>query len=370
MAKMLTKSQIMERQLKQQAVREQNERIQSKIKAKEEARALEESQAMNRAFSEQYRTQRKNDLQYQNFRTGLKNSLLIESIMNIYSQAIPAIMTEATLKRGLDPAQIERGFIADFIEEQGGAGKMLSRWKYKNAMLKEYASIIDNTYKAVLEAVDKNDPDTYGFPSTAKDDFFSSLSQATPDEVIETVKDRVFMSINSFLDENRAMKDNITEIVNKSKEKAAEVTSSLDNDAMKEGFDKTPEELQAIKESRIEKINERANQKINELKRSKNNSVLGEMVKTLGKSIMKDEVLREQFYTDNTFNVDAVVETGVMMYGLLETVNTMGIKEVDQEYINSVLEAMRPKNTKSVVEQLRESRQNLETKDPTKVVNG
>ena len=362
MGRLLTDKEIIQRQLKQQALREQNERIQSKLDEKNRRRALQESYDASREFNRRSIIQEQNCKAYGNFKRNVKEALLTEAIMFSYSKSIPPTMVEETYKRGIDPQNLQRGFVQDFIKENGGVSKLLTRFKYKNDVLAEYASLIESAAKDIADNNDKSDPSSFGIPTNAKETFYSGLAQATPEEVIDTIKSRVADSISGFLDENRNMKNAISEIISNNQAK-----SEVNNDQLKEQYHgKTDEEIEAIKEQRLQKINVKTNKLIREARDKYSKSVLGEMVKTLGKSVMKDQVIRESFFTEGTLNVDALVETAVMMYGLLETVNALQIVNVDEEYIQKVLEDMsQPSNPVSKSEQYK-SETPKETTDPTK----
>ena len=158
MPRLLTDKEFTQKLLKQQALREENERIQAKLDKKNKQRALQESYNASREFNRRGIIQEQNSKAYSNFKRSIKEALLTEAIMFSYGQSIPPMMVEETYKRGIDPQNLQRGFVQDFIKENGGVSKLLTRFSYKNDVLSEYARLINETAKDIAENNDKNDP--------------------------------------------------------------------------------------------------------------------------------------------------------------------------------------------------------------------
>lgn len=300
------------------------ESAKKKIKDKKAKKEKEEEDEEKAKYLDKSKKEEKVRESYLSFKHRLKDTLLCEAIYNIYSQSVPEQMTECLTKRGMDIESMERGFIEDFVQEQGTPEKILRKWRTKNSFLSEYASIIDSTYEEILESVDKNEPDTYGLPTNTKSQFYSQLSQATPDEVVDTIKSRVMDSINNFLDENREMKNAITDIYGSAQTQNA----TTDDDAMKESAS-----------LRFPNMTE---QKIAAVRRNQHLSVFGEMTKLVGKNIVMNEDLCYQYINEETgrIDTDSVVECTAIMYAFLETCNTIKLANVDQEYIEKVFNEM------------------------------
>ena len=59
-------------------------------------------------------------------------------------------------------------------------------------------------------------------------------------------------------------------------------------------------------------------------------------------NIVKDESVRERYMTENgTLDVDLAVESAKVMYGFLETLNTIQIEKVDEKYIANIINGMK-----------------------------
>ena len=335
------------RQAEQERQQYLTESAKKKIKEKKIKKEKEEEDEEKNKYYDKANKESKVRESYLSFKHRLKDTLLCEAIYNIYSQAVPTQMTECLTKRGMDIESMERGFIEDFIHEQGSPEKILRKWRTKNSFLSEYASIIDSTYEEILESVDKNEPDTYGLPTNTKSQFYSQLSQATPDEVVDTIKNRVMDSINNFLDENREMKNAITDIYGNAQTKNA----TTDDDAMKESADV--------------RYPTRTEERISNLKRNRHLSVFGEMTKLVGKNIVMNEDLLYQYINEDTGRIDSnsVVECSAIMYTFLETCNTIKLVNVDQEYIEKVFNEMEQSITEAAKKRKKKEKEKKEKEE-------
>ena len=57
----------------------------------------------------------------------------------------------------------------------------------------------------------------------------------------------------------------------------------------------------------------------------------------LNKDIIRDEHLKEAYIEeDGSLDTDTIVESAKVLYGFLETLNTLQLKTVDSEYIKSI----------------------------------
>ena len=66
------------------------------------------------------------------------------------------------------------------------------------------------------------------------------------------------------------------------------------------------------------------------------------MANILTENIVKDNAIRESYMTeDGTLDVDLAVESAKVMYGFLETLNTIQIEKVDEKYIANIINGMR-----------------------------
>lgn len=246
------------------------------------------------------------------FSESVKKSLLTECLSRLYEGA-----ANYTLK-SVDSSAIGKSLVTKFIEENG-TEPLLRSFKTKTLLLSEYNRIVTKYHKLVLEAVDKENPDSFIIDTTVKDNFFDELDMTEPDDVIINIRTRVADAVQSFIDSNVADKLDMKDIIQAVQDKVA--TAKIDE----------------VKES----YSAQGKRAINDL-RSKPKNVFGAMVSNMVETVMKDTALKAHYSTTaNKLDIDRIVENCELMYTLLETVNTAKIVNVDEAYISLVLTSLK-----------------------------
>lgn len=70
-------------------------------------------------------------------------------------------------------------------------------------------------------------------------------------------------------------------------------------------------------------------------------SVFEKMTRVISTDVVKNEEIRESYMTEsNTIDTAAVVESAKVMYGFLETLNTLQLESVDSKYLQKLIEEM------------------------------
>ena len=309
------------RQREIQALEEQEmERLKEIRRRREVDKINEES---NRIYDRRMASTKARE-SYIDFKSNLKNTLVCECVYNVYKNSIPSYILEIFEDKDINIDSICRGFVEDFVNEQG-VDRLLRSWKRKNVLLREYASIVEETMNSVVESLDKNDPSSFGVSSGDKSQFYANLSNSTPEEVVDTIKNRVVGSIETFLDDHKNMKNAVTDIYNQAQSKIA----STEDEELKEAY------------------NMRANAAIKE-QTSRSSNVFGQICTQLGRNIMCDDNLREQYINEaGRLDTETVVGLTGLMYTLLETCNTLKLVDVNTEYIESLLEDMKQQGENS-----------------------
>lgn len=315
----LTDRQITQRQILQEQKRIEECDAKEKLKKKNEKKITEEQFASSQA-AKKIGQRNKVLKEYSQFKRNLKEALVTEAIHNIYKQTIPQRVIDQLNTKGINVDTMERGFIKDFVNEHGGAIKMLDRWSRRNVLLSEYANTINNTYEKVMEDTNNEVPETFGLASGTKTQFYDSLSQATPDDVVEIIRGRITSSIGEFVEDNQKMKMQIKDICDQTGAKVA----ATDDDELKEHYQM------------------KANASIRNYRDSKSFTVLQEVVKNIAKSIVKNENLREQYTNpDGRIDMETITNCGIVFYGLLETVNTMNMIKIDNVILDDILKKIK-----------------------------
>lgn len=248
-----------------------------------------------------------------NFTESVKISLLSECFYKFFKES---------LNVGIDSYQNEaimRSLISNFIQENG-AITLLSSFRTKSYVLSEMNRLVNNYYKVIIEAVDKDNVDTFVIDPNLKDEFFKDLSELNSDEAIIVIRSRVTDAMEEFIQSNAENKLQIQTILQDTQEKI----NASKSDAVKESCERL------------------GKQKINETKLRAQKNVFGYMVQSTSESVFKDEGMRQQYLTENNkIDLDSVVEKCEVMYTFLEMVNTMNIIDINEEYIEAIVKSMK-----------------------------
>ena len=147
-------------------------------------------------------------------------------------------------------------------------------------------------------------------------------------KAVELIRSRVADAEETFIRNNAEDKKKVDELLNK-----------ISNNV------KTVEDLNDKNEAKAEVAKESARynkMKIDSIRENRPLTVFEKMTRNLSSSIITNEsVLKE--YTDEdtgTLDMGAVIESARVMYGFLETVNTLQLAKVDANYIQYILDNM------------------------------
>lgn len=146
-------------------------------------------------------------------------------------------------------------------------------------------------------------------------------------KAVELIRQRVADAEETFIKRNAEDKKAIDELIGR-------ISDNV----------KTVEDLndEADEKSQIAEESARLNkQKISEITENRPLSIMEKMTRNLHSNIVKDQVVREQYLTEEG-NMDTalIVESAKIMYGFLETLNTLQLEKVDVNYIQNVLDEM------------------------------
>lgn len=147
-------------------------------------------------------------------------------------------------------------------------------------------------------------------------------------KAVELIRSRVADAEETFIRNNAEDKKKVDELLNK-----------ISNNV------KTVEDLNDKNEAKAEVAKESARynkMRIDSIRENRPLTVFEKMTRNLSSSIITNEsVLKE--YTDEdtgTLDMGAVIESARVMYGFLETVNTLQLAKVDANYIQNILDNM------------------------------
>lgn len=252
---------------------------------------------------------------YYEFSERIKKSLLETCIDHIYKKSIPLNNVDS----------VGTSFVEAFIEEKG-VNTLLREFKYKSTLLSEFSSLVTKYHKLIMESVDKEDPESLEVDDEIKDEFLEELDKKEIDDIAEVIKDRVQDGLERFITDNAEDRDQIKDIIDKSKENTEpEITIAPEEEESEE--DEPVAEASAVI----------ANRRINAIKSSRNRSVFEMMMLEVSKSCLKNETLKESFTVGNKLDMNSILESVIPMYTFLEVVNTIKLDKVNSSYIENML---------------------------------
>lgn len=146
-------------------------------------------------------------------------------------------------------------------------------------------------------------------------------------KALETIRDRIADAEEKFIKRNAEDKKKIDDLLNKISSNVKTVENISDNDSAKANI-----------------ANENARRyraEMNDMIEHKSQTILEAMTNTLMSNIIKNKAINENFVTESGIDIEHVFETSMVMYGFLETVNTLQLEKVDSKYIDKVIKNMK-----------------------------
>lgn len=243
-------------------------------------------------------------VQYNKFTKDTKTLLVSECICKLLNEST-SVLTD-----NIEGNTIKTNLVNNFVESYG-VEKLLNRFKTKNLLLAEFYLAVDKAYNAILESVDKENPDTFQIDTTIKDTFFDDLDMTNADEAIISIRNRVIDAETDFVNDN--IRDKV------------DIDAAL-NDA-KNRIDATSDDT--IKES----ANIRAKSLISDIKYRQSKNIYNTMVKEVTESVAKSDNLKQVYMENGLFNMDKITENVNIIYSFLECLNTAQIVDVNENFI-------------------------------------
>lgn len=252
---------------------------------------------------------------YFKFCSDVKDMLLSEAIYSIYSSC---------LDKSNHKNSVAERIVYNYVKENGYNTIV-------NGMEKTYALEIlqqrlDEAYNRIMESVDEEDPETFRASTEDKVKFLDDLNK---EEDIEEVKQAIALRVanaeEEFINANVADKYDMDTIIADTKNRI---------DAAKEKHSDAEADVQeGIKQEAVNY----SKQCIGDIRENRVRNVYEQILRTIAESVVTSETLQESFYENNKISMDKVNESVKCMYGFLETLNTLQIVNVDEVYIERML---------------------------------
>ena len=158
-------------------------------------------------------------------------------------------------------------------------------------------------------------------------------------KAIEVIRNRVADAEETFIKRNAEDKKKIDELIDRI---SNNVKTVKDMDDQAETQDDTEQELnkseQDAENATAQESVRVARRRVNQSIENRPYNLLEHMTKNLAKQITKDRVIREQYTGDDgRMDMQRIFEAGKVMYGFLETLNTLQLEKVDKDYITKLI---------------------------------
>ena len=146
-------------------------------------------------------------------------------------------------------------------------------------------------------------------------------------KAVALIRQRVADAEETFIKNNAKDKEQINALLGKISDNIKTIEDMKDSDKEK-GKDAVAQE--SVKMSR---------RKINDITNNRPLSIMEMFARNLNKDIIRDESLKENYIEeDGSLDIDTIVESAKVLYGFLETLNTIQLKKIDENYIKSIFE--------------------------------
>ena len=284
-----------------------------------------ESQKNLEKESKKEMEQYKNSKEYQRKesikeRTEFKNKLksyLMESWLNyVFEHSLgnrKSVLSE-------DVLNLNKSLIKTFVNEEG-VDSLLTTMSYKSNLLAEVAKYINEAVEEELKEYDKEDI-APTINADLQNNLYDKLDGSQDfEEISDTIRERVSLATQNFIQKNMVDKLDIKEIMNNTKERLSAVRTGDDEKDEQISHEQTVKMKRAIKE-----INNRPH------------SIFEQLVINLTEQVISDPKIKEKFTTESgRLDMDGIVDRSISMYTMLEMVNALQLKDMDHEYIQSVI---------------------------------
>lgn len=270
---------------------------------RDEARMVVENSVRRENISNRYHT----------FSETVRNSLVTECIYKIYKEAVSEELKDDSTNRS-----IMRAIVNEYVYENG-YDNIMNRMKTGSVFLSEMHRIITDNTKAILEEVDKSDPETFHITPEMKDEFFKSLDYSDSEAISDAIRTRVSDAMEDFITANTKDHEDITAALQSAQEKISD----------------TPEDDTELRECYEMQSKRRINQIRNAPK-----GVLHSMISAMCESALKHPDTHVEFMSEGHLDMDKIVNRTTLMYTFMETLNTARIDKVDEAFIANTIKGL------------------------------
>lgn len=281
-------------------------------------------------FSEQVRT----DLLTKCLYDGMLKKVLKEQYANKHEKALA------------------KNLVKNFIKEHGTIN-LINSFKNKSVYLNEWYEDIVAYHDAIMEqatavAVSIGIPEKNIFEIEDKTikDFIIDTKDTIPHDITKIITNRVEDAVSDFVDSNKKQKEELRKVYEKAKQKL-DTIDDMDNtinsnDPLMQDFNGDPNtELDPKYNVQQEAVRMIRSKQRSFREQAKN--VFSIMTDNTLEVIHRNQIIKEAYTTglNNRIDFQKLVNDTKVMYSFMECVNTLGIVDLDENEIASILNKMK-----------------------------
>lgn len=281
-------------------------------------------------FSEQVRT----DLLTKCLYDGMLKKVLKEQYANKHEKALA------------------KNLVKNFIKEHGTIN-LINSFKNKSVYLNEWYEDIVAYHDAIMEqatavAVSVGIPEKNIFEIEDKTikDFIIDTKDTIPHDITKIITNRVEDAVSDFVDSNKKQKEELRKVYEKAKQKLDTIDDMDDtinsNDPLMQDFNGDPNtELDPKYNVQQEAVRMIRSKQRSFREQAKN--VFSIMTDNTLEVIHRNQIIKEAYTTglNNRIDFQKLVNDTKVMYSFMECVNTLGIVDLDENEIASILNKMK-----------------------------
>lgn len=229
-----------------------------------------------------------------------------------------------------DEIDLAESLIDKYINENGGAREILLRMKHSpNPYQNSLAVIIKEAEEETEAEADEEEVATTNVPDQADEKVLDSMEKdGDTDVAVELISKRIADAEEEFIQKNAEDKKKIETIVNDINDRIKKTKEDPDIS------DEDKEEIE--QEATIE-----CKRKIAQVRDRRTSDVFDVIVHNVAESVTRNSKIRQQYIQESgSLDMNKVVNTTKIAYGLLEFLNTLELEKITPEYVKRVLVEM------------------------------
>lgn len=301
---------------------------------------------------------------YDTYYTKKDKAIVDKDILNNFSEQVRADLLTKCLYDGMlkkvlkeqyankHEKALAKNLVKNFIKEHGTIN-LINSFKNKSVYLNEWYEDIVAYHDAIMEqatavAVSVGIPEKNIFEiedETIKD-FIIDTKDTIPHDITKIITNRVEDAVSDFVDSNKKQKEELRKVYEKAKQKLDTIDNMDDtinsNDPLMQDFNGDPNtELDPKYNVQQEAVRMIRSKQRSFREQAKN--VFSVMTDNTLEVIHRNQIIKEAYTTglNNHIDFQKLVNDTKVMYSFMECVNTLGIIDLDESEIASILNKMK-----------------------------